>query len=124
MSEKYTVTYDDGEVFDWRFKCFVERLQYDYQSKIGVLIMGELSCTDMSGCIGLFKCIDPNVKEIHTRSDSGSIRDTIYKKKDGKWHSIRTKETSGYTTDVVMSRTCEREFPAKFIPPHTGEIYD
>jgi hypothetical protein len=45
----------------------------------------------MSGCIALFKGIDPEVSLIQTYS--GSRPDTVYSLDDGEWRAHRPKST-------------------------------
>jgi hypothetical protein len=67
-------------------QCYVEKLEYDFQRRAGKLFMGENSCTDMDGCIRLFKRIDPDVELIETiASPSSPRRDTTYRRVAGKW---------------------------------------
>ena len=74
-------------------QCYVDRLEYDFQRRAGKLFMGENSCTDMSGCIGLFKKIDPGVELIETiASPSHPRRDTTYRLVDGKWQAYLPAE--------------------------------
>lgn len=66
-------------------QCFVRELRYDFAQRMGHLILEDGSCTDMRGCIELFKKIDPEVQAIATYA--GGKRDTGYLFKDGKWES-------------------------------------
>jgi hypothetical protein len=110
---KCTITYNDGDVFDWRFQCFVKELHYDYETKRGYLVIGNLSCTDMVGCISLFKCIDENVKTIETYCgdcDGGNIRDTTYIKSGKNWVAYSPEKQK-------MGPKCDdKSFPASHIP--------
>jgi hypothetical protein len=108
--DKYTIREDDGFVFDFRFMCGVEKLEYDYLSKTGTLHMSDNSCTDMSGCIGLFKCIDQDVNVIHTIERSGRKRDTSYIRDNGKWASFDPSKMVHYGWND------ENLFPAKLQP--------
>lgn len=65
-------------------QCYVSHLSYDFESRSGELHMGELSSTDMRGCIELFKAIDPEVREIRTYRAVGRA-DTSYHLERGKW---------------------------------------
>lgn len=55
--------------FDARLKCFVHKLNYNFDTKTGHLIMDRNSCPDMAGCIALFQQIDPRVEIIHAYQD-------------------------------------------------------
>jgi hypothetical protein len=64
----------------------VDQLTYDFERGIGVLYMPEGANTDRSGCIELFKKIDPNVRRIWTVA--GPYADTAYfKTSDGQWNA-------------------------------------
>lgn len=75
----------DVQVFRQDVQCFVQKLTYDFKEKTGQLLLEDGSCTDMSGCIKLFKAIDPEVVGILTIS--GGRRDTGYVLVDGEWQS-------------------------------------
>jgi hypothetical protein len=66
----------------------VRRLDYDFETRCGVLHMGAICCTDMNGCIRLFQRIDPQVRTIYTFSVS--IEDTAYYRKEGTdlWSAV------------------------------------
>lgn len=66
-------------------QCFVRELRYDFSQRMGHLMLGDRSCTDMRGCINLFKKIDPDVQGIATYA--AGKRDTAYVLKDGKWEA-------------------------------------
>jgi hypothetical protein len=66
--------------------CSVQRVEYDFTTRTGLLVMNEHDCTDMSGCIGVFGFIDPEVKIIRTTQASGR-RDTIYLRVANGWES-------------------------------------
>ena len=68
-----------SDSYDDRFQCRVRRLEYDFTTRTGLLVMNDHDCTDMSGCIKVFEGIDPEVKIIRTTQASGR-RDTIYLK--------------------------------------------
>jgi hypothetical protein len=72
-------------VFREDVQCFVRTLEYDFKSKSGVLRLEDGSCTDMSGCIGLFKKIDPEVVKILTVA--GHRKDTAYIRTDDGWQA-------------------------------------
>lgn len=75
---------DLDQLYDSRFMCCVLGLDYDFSRKVGRVIMRELDCCDMVGCIKVFKAIDPGVAEIETFS--GEKLDTVYRLgADKKW---------------------------------------
>jgi hypothetical protein len=86
--------------FHDKFQCYVRSLHYDYEKHAGRLVMDELSCTDMLGCIAIFMVIDPNVQLIDTvqHSGCGGYRDTTYRKIGGAWHADGGK-VEGSTTE-------------------------
>jgi hypothetical protein len=75
-----------NDIYDDRFQCFVQRLEYDFATHTGILVMNGDNCTDMSGCIGAFEFIDPEVKIIRTTQASGR-RDTVYLRVANGWES-------------------------------------
>lgn len=75
----------DDVVFREDVQCFVRHLSYDFKAKAGILYLEDGSCTDMSGCIGLFKKIDPNVSTILTIA--GRRKDTAYVLADDGWQA-------------------------------------
>jgi|SRR6516165_85640 hypothetical protein len=59
---------------------------YSFNNRVGKLFMPEGCCCDMSGCINLFRRIDPKVQFIETWA--GETLDTCYRKlHDGCWAS-------------------------------------
>lgn len=75
---------DRGE---WRsdVQCRVVGLRYDFEERLGVLVMADGDCCDMRGCIKLFQGIDAAVKRIDTYS--GTALDTAYFLHAGKWEA-------------------------------------
>ena len=71
--------------YDERLICFVDSLSYDFNSHTGKLYVANGGCCDMTGCIKLFKAIDPQVTTILPYS--GGKEDVYYKKVDTKWKS-------------------------------------
>jgi len=69
--------------YDERLKTYVHRLTYDFDEHEGTIILG--GPTDMTGCIELFKAIDPAVSLIDTRIRAD--HDTVYYQQDGVWHA-------------------------------------
>lgn len=81
------MTHDEGDgiVFHDGVQCFVANLEYDFRCRAGTLHLADGSCTDMRGCIELFKSIDPRVVVIQTIA--GGRRDTWYGVIDGEWQA-------------------------------------
>lgn len=75
----------DDKIYRDDVQCFVRELRYDFGQRMGHLMLEDGSCTDMGGCIELFKKIDPEVQAIATYA--GGKRDTGYWLKDGKWEA-------------------------------------
>lgn len=75
-----------GPVFNEALACYVISLYYNFFAQRGNLYLPEGNCCDMTGCLELFKEIDPNVKDIHVFS--GDELDTIYTKYHGQWISL------------------------------------
>jgi hypothetical protein len=63
--------------------------------------MPGLSCTDMSGCINLFRSIDPDVRRIVTMSDDEDW--TIYDKVREQWRA--TVARGAYDSDDIEDRS-------------------
>jgi len=78
-------TGENDMIFRDDVQCFVKTLNYDFKTRVGQLFLEDRSCTDMSGCIGLFKKIDPDVRAIQTIA--GKRRDTYYAIIDGEWQA-------------------------------------
>jgi hypothetical protein len=76
-----------SDIYDDRFQCCVQRLEYDFTTRTGLLVMNDDECTDMSGCIKVFEGIDPQVKPIRTIEACGR-RDTIYRKLSDGWEAF------------------------------------
>jgi len=67
--------------------CRVRNLAYDFESRTGRLDMPPVCCCDMSGCINLFRAIDPDVRRIETYS--GGLRDTFYERNgEDQWRAL------------------------------------
>lgn len=73
-------------VFHEGAQCYVVALRYDFVERRGRLIMGDDSCTDMSGAIRMFEAIDPGVQSIATFA--GATPDTSYVRVNGKWEAL------------------------------------
>lgn len=71
-------------------QCFVQSLAYDFKERAGTIFLEDGSCTDMNGCIALFKKIDPAVTTILTIA--GGRRDTAYGLIDGKWQARERRD--------------------------------
>lgn len=61
--------------------CEVDRLEYDFNKRIGRLFMPKDNCCDMSGCVAMFERIDPHVKRIETFA--AGKPDTMYGRPNG-----------------------------------------
>jgi hypothetical protein len=76
-----------SDTYDDRFQCCVQRLEYDFRTRTGLLVMNDHECTDMGGCIKVFEGIDPRVRLIRTIEACGR-RDTIYRKLADGWEAF------------------------------------
>lgn len=77
----------NDDLHDTRLRCTPYEVHYDFEKRHGVLIMGQRNCSDMTGCINLFRGIDPKVKFIQTYADKEL--DTGYIRRDnGKWSAM------------------------------------
>lgn len=83
-----TERFEDGTVFRDDVQCFVTTLAYDFKTRTGTLHLEEGSCTDMHGCIELFKRIDSSVVRIQSLAGGNGRRDTEYRLEDGGWQSF------------------------------------
>jgi hypothetical protein len=72
--------------WDERLKCHVVSLAYDCCSHTGQLYLLDGDCCDMTGCVALFKGIDPKVTAINTYS--GDKADTVYRKEGTEWKAL------------------------------------
>jgi len=78
----------------------VNGLAYSFANHFGKLAMYERCCCDMSGCINLFRRIDPDVACIETWA--GRELDTCYRKlDDGRWCSKAAREDQFYDACVI-----------------------
>ncbi len=76
-----------ADVFVPELMTSVIRIRYDYAQQVGVVVMPETCCVDMSGVVSYFSRIDNDVTKIITIS--GDKYDTGYSKTpDGQWKSI------------------------------------
>ena len=83
---------DSEEIyFDERLVCYAKTIEYDFNNHSGSLYIDKHGCCDMTGCIRLFKSIDPLVTEILTYSSDE--KDTSYRKNDLKWFACRPDGT-------------------------------
>lgn len=62
--------------------CGLVKLEYDFVNRLGVIYFPEGHCCDCTGCLNLFKRIDPRVKTIITVA--GKYLDTRYTRIDTK----------------------------------------
>ncbi len=71
--------------------CAVRALTYNFADKTGHVIMDEIGCVDMSGCISVFTAIDPEVRAIQTWNevDGERFEDTAYVYHDEAWYPVR-----------------------------------
>jgi len=76
--------------FDERLKCYINSLSYDFKTQTGTLYLSRGGCCDMTGCINLFRAIDPLVTKILTYS--GDEEDTFYRVSDLKWLACRPED--------------------------------
>lgn len=74
----------------WRhdLQCQARRVEYDFETRTGLLHLGVMCCTDMDGCIRLFQRIDPDVRAIYTFS--ASCEDTAYYRQNSTdlWRAV------------------------------------
>jgi hypothetical protein len=63
--------------------CQVNDLQYNFDTRTGILRMPKGNCCHAPECIAIFERIDPNVKEIKTFA--GDKPDTSYVKSSDGW---------------------------------------
>jgi len=91
--------FDDDEpgVFHITAQCFVHELRYDFNARVGHLMMEDESCTDMAGAIELFRRIDPGVREIATYA--GGHPDTGHVFRDGDWQAVDLRSEFATTAD-------------------------
>lgn len=73
----------EEKYFDDRLMCFLDSLTYDFKTHTGTLHVTAGGCCDMTGCIKLFKSINPMVCKILVYS--GAEEDTSYRKDGNKW---------------------------------------
>lgn len=83
----------DNEWYDqmWRadFQCYITGVSYDFETRMGTVIMNEGSCCSMSGCVEFFKKIDPQV--IHIQAFEGENLDIeyVFFEGDGRFVAIK-----------------------------------
>jgi hypothetical protein len=73
-----TVSLDPADFQHDGLKTAVVRMSYDWITRTGRLVMGTGCCCDMTGCIELFRGIDPKALRIETFA--GNVPDTIYRR--------------------------------------------
>jgi hypothetical protein len=84
-------------------QAFVIRLECDFAHHQGFVFMKDGSCTDMSGCVNLFRAIDPDVRVVFTMS--GEQRSTTYEKlPDGTWRAQDPKFLGTFQPQVIKFR--------------------
>jgi hypothetical protein len=64
----------------------VDHLEYDFRIKVGYLYMAPVNNCNMTGCVALFKDIDPTVKMIATFA--GDRPDTLYLLRGVEWEAL------------------------------------
>ncbi|MFS8051602.1 hypothetical protein QD357_02130 [Rhizobium sp. BR 317] len=73
-------------IYHPELQCAVFGLSYDFVTREGILNMDESNASDMTGCIALFKRIDPKVQAIQTVA--GTTNDTSYRLVGKAWTAI------------------------------------
>ncbi len=74
-------------VFLEELHCSVERFTYDFTTKVALLWLPPLCCTDMTGAIAFVMRIDQDVQEIITMA--GLEPDTRYQRNGTAWRAFR-----------------------------------
>jgi len=64
-------------------QCQAQFLGYDFDTRVGRLVLAEGECVDMTGCVSIFERIDPNVRQIQTVA--GEELDTVYTRTTAGW---------------------------------------
>lgn len=96
-----TIEYEDRYRTD--LGCHVQKLDYDFWKHRGVLWMAAWNCTDMSGCIRLFRAIDPEVEFITTMA--GEEKDTCYESDPGGlWRCITADGLYGSFCNITATK--------------------
>ena len=72
--------------------CFVERIEYDFDTKQGKLWMKEGDYCNMPACVKMFQALDPNVNLIITYS--GEMLDTGYRLMQDGWVSMDLRQAA------------------------------
>ena len=97
---------DDRLVYHTGLQCYVAKIEYKPQARIGILYMS-FGCCDGDACVQLFRSIDPKVERIQTVvMDCGYYRpDTFYTRdKRGQWHSDQGRFVSDERLTIELSR--------------------
>lgn len=71
--------------YNSQLQCQPLSMAYDFGERLGMLVIAEGECTDMTGCIAFFERIDPNVRQIQTVA--GDEFDTVYTRTPGGWEA-------------------------------------
>jgi hypothetical protein len=80
--------------FNPELSCSVSKIQVDFASHTGTLMMADGNCCDMTGCINFFLSIDPNIKRIDTYA--GHEPDTCYERDYRyRWRAITPEGAKG-----------------------------
>jgi hypothetical protein len=77
-----------AEIHNKQLQCEVESIEYDFQTRSGIVRMPWMNCTDMMGCIRLFEAIDPEVRSIQTL-EAGHPDTQYIRMPSGKWQAQR-----------------------------------
>ena len=62
--------------FDERLMCSVNRLEYDFRTKVGIIEFVGADCCHMPAAVALFEAIDPGVLTVRTYNEQGA--DVMY----------------------------------------------
>lgn len=98
--------------------CVVRALTYDFVERTGHVIMDEIGCVDMGGCIAVFTTIDPEVRGVQTWNevDGERFEDTAYVKYDEAWHAVRhsreVEDRKRAAIDAYFAKHAMKEVPA------------
>jgi len=72
-------------VYHPSLQCMVERVEYDFNTQTGYLLMEDGNACDMAACIAMFEALDPGVRAVSTLA--GNQPDTIYRRRADGWHA-------------------------------------
>lgn len=102
--------------------CAVRALAYNFVEKTGHVIMDEIGCVDMGGCIDVFTAIDPEVRGIQTWNevDGERFEDTAYIKRNDAWHPIRHSREVEEKKDAAIDAFFAKHTKKAADPTTTG----